>query len=38
MSADLTLERILRASPVLPVIAIDRLDQALTQRIGVSHR
>ena len=29
MSADQHLERILRASPVMPVLAIDRLDQAL---------
>ena len=29
MSADPRLERILRASPVMPVLAIDRLDQAL---------
>ena len=29
MSADRALERILRASPVLPVIAIERLEQAL---------
>lgn len=29
MNTDQSLERILRASPVMPVIAIDRLDQAL---------
>lgn len=29
MTTDQALERILRASPVLPVIALDRLDQAL---------
>ena len=29
MSRDLTLEQILRAAPVMPVIALERLEQAL---------